>query len=157
MKLRKSIRLKNYNYKTDGYYFITICSASKKPILSAYRDLIESVLKDLPSRFNGVSVDYHVIMPDHLHAIIVLNDSNKPIGEIVRTIKALVTKGSGRKPFWEWNYYEHVIRNEDALHIIRKYIQENPEKEKYEFAEIYKNLPARHRMNATATGKNGKS
>jgi len=115
--------------------------------LDQYHNEAEQILQGLPSRFTGVKLDFYSFMPDHLHAIFILSDANVPIGEIVRTYKALVTKTTGCKPFWEWNYYEHVIRNERALFEIRKYIQENPEKEKINLKLIY------GRINATATNE----
>ena len=145
MKWRKSTRLKNYNYKTNGYYFITICTARRKPLLEQYRKEAELILQNLRSRFNGVKLDFYSFTPDHLHAIFILNNANVSVSEIVRAYKALVTKTTGCKPFWEWNYYEHIIRNERALYEIRKYIQENPEKERLDLRTIYR------RMNATAT------
>jgi putative transposase len=151
MTIRKSTRLKHCYYNTNGYYFITICTASRKPLLIEHKDIVESILKNIPLRFSGVEIDYFTIMPDHLHIIFVLNNTQNTIGEIIRSFKALVTKTTGRKPFWEWNYYDHVIRNEEALFKIRKYIRDNPEKEKYDIEKIYKDVTERRRMNATAT------
>lgn len=116
---------------------MTICTALRKPFLKHYGKQAEEILKSLPSRFVGVELDFYSFMPDHLHVIFILNDAKAPIGEIVRVYKALVTKASGCKPFWEWNYYEHVIRNEKALYEIRKYIQQNPEKENLDLETIY--------------------
>jgi len=148
--MRKSIRLKNYNYTANGYYFVTICTAMKKPFLLQFRKEAEEVLKKLPFKFQGLSIDHYTIMQDHLHIIFIFNEAKKSLGEIVRSYKALVTKVSGIKPFWEWNYYEHVIRNENALYEIRKYIQENPEQEKIDLEQIYS------RINPTATHKRTK-
>jgi putative transposase len=147
MKWRKAIRLKDYDYETNGYYFITICTALRKPLLEQYRKEAELILESLPLRFTGVKFDFYSLMPDHLHAIFILNNADVSVGEIVRTYKALVTRTTGCKPFWEWNYYEHIIRNERALFEIRKYIQENPEKEKIDLKAVYR------RINATATYK----
>ena len=137
MKWRKSPRLKEYDYKTNGYYFVTICTALRKPWLEQYREEAEKILRNLPLRFDGLKIDYYCFMRDHLHAIFILNEASVSLAEVVRTYKALVTKTTQCKPFWEWNYYEHVIRNERALYEIRKYIQDNPEKEKIDFKAIY--------------------
>ncbi len=134
---RKVIRLKDYDYKTNGYYFVTICTALRKPFLNQYKKQAEQILESLPSRYTGVKLDFYSFMTDHLHVIFILNEAKVSVGEIVRVYKALVTKASGCKPFWEWNYYEHVIRNEKALNEIRKYIQQNPEKEKIDLETIY--------------------
>jgi putative transposase len=147
MKWRKNARLKDYDYTANGYYFVTICTSLRKPLLDQYHREAEQILQSLPSRFPDVKLDFYSFMPDHLHAIFILSDANVSIGEIVRRYKALVTKTTGCKPFWEWNYYEHVIRNERALLEIRKYIQENPEKERIDLKAIY------GRVNATATDR----
>ncbi len=84
----------------------------------------------------GVSIDTLVVMPNHLHCILVLHNSVLALGEIVRRIKAKTSHQLGF-PVWQPNYFEHVIRNEESLGRIRAYIFLNPE------AEIYKKL--RHR------------
>ena len=68
--------------------------------------------------------------------IFVLNEIKKDLPEIIRTFKALVTRT--RMKFQQRNYYEHVIRNEDALLKIREYIQNNPLAENIKFKEFYK-------------------
>jgi len=76
-------------------------------------------------------------MPTHLHMIFVSNKTKKDLSEIIRTVKALVTRNT-RIKFWQRNYYEHVIRNEYALLKIREYIQNNPLVENIKFKEFYK-------------------
>jgi REP element-mobilizing transposase RayT len=50
----------------------------------------------------------------------------------------VVKKESGEKEFWQRNYYEHIIRNEEALSKIREYIQNNPMADRIRFEEFYK-------------------
>jgi len=135
---RKDIRLKHYDYKNDGYYFVTLCTALKRPLLQQFRKTAERILLSLPEKIKGVAIDYYEIMPTHLHAILIFKDVELSLGEIIRRYKALVTKEVKKvKPFWEWNYYEHIIRSEKALYMIRKYIQENREKEKINLQSVY--------------------
>lgn len=109
----------------------------RKPLFEQYQNQAEKILLFLAERFTGVKIDFYKFGIDHLHAIFVLENSNVHLSEVVRTYKALVTKTTGHKNFWEWNYYEHVIRSEKALHNIRKYIAEHPLKEKIDWEEIY--------------------
>ena len=100
----------------------------------------------------NVFLDEFVIMPNHLHGIIVLLDGGwgtehraptkeyeqfgKPtsnsIPTIIRSFKAITTKNinqirnSPGLPVWQRNYYEHIIRNEYKMTRIREYIQNNP-------------------------------
>jgi len=145
MKYRKFTRIKKYNYKANGYYFVTICTAERKSLLDKYRKEVEKIIQTLQNRFIGIKIDFYSILPDHIHIIFIFDDSNVTLGNLVRTFKALVTIKVGYKPFWEWNYYEHIIRSETALYHIRKYIEENPFKEKIDIEKIYSGI------NATAT------
>jgi REP element-mobilizing transposase RayT len=134
---RKDIRLKHYDYSKDGYYFVTICTHQGKRSIDQDKNIIETILFDLPKRFPGVTVDYYVLMPSHLHVIFVLQSAEVPLSEVIRTFKALVTKTTGKKPYWQRGYYEHVIRNERYLLKIREYIQNNPLAEKIKFDQFY--------------------
>ncbi len=134
---RKEIRLKNYDYKSNGYYFITICTYRGKPYIKKYEEMIDKILLSLPERFSGLKIDWYILMPTHLHMIFVFNETKKYLSEIIRTFKALVTRNTKMK-FWQRNYYEHVIRNENALLKIREYIQNNPLVERIKLEEFYK-------------------
>ena len=132
----KNIRLKNYDYSTNGFYFVTISTNYKNPYLVQHENLIAKSVKNL-NEIQGVSIDYSVIMPDHLHIILILNDCKLKLGEIIRKFKASTSRQAGIK-LWQPNYYEHVIRNEIALLKIREYIQNNPFVEKIDFEQFYK-------------------
>jgi len=134
---RKNIRLKRYDYRSDGYYFVTIDTYQQRPLIDKYRGEIEKMLFSLPKRFPGLAIDWHSLMPTHLHVIFVFKQVKMGLGEVVRVFKALVTKNA-ENPFWQRNYYEHVIRNDDALLKIRNYIKNNPLVERIEFEEFYK-------------------
>lgn len=137
MKNLKNIRLNNYDYSQNGYYFVTICSNFNKPGLNNYLNLIEDSFSNL-NEIKGVSVERKVIMSNHLHVIIVLENCKFTLGEIIRRFKAQSSKNAGTK-LWQANYYEHVIRDDEALDKIREYIINNPEKEKVKFEEFYDN------------------
>ncbi|MCK5534228.1 transposase [bacterium] len=136
---RKDIRLKNYDYKKNGYYFVTICTHNKKPLCYQYENIISRILYLLPVRFPGLEIDYQVIMPTHIHAILIFDGVKVALGEVIRTFKALVSKESNRKRIWQRGYYEHVIRGERALLKIREYIQNNPLIEDINFKQFYLN------------------
>ena len=149
---RKTIRLKDYDYSQDGCYFITICTHERKNLLCGdvqkYTDVtiqIENSLFDIASMYRNVYLDQHIIMPNHLHAIIVLNkmclqipltggQKDLPLQEIIRRFKSFTTyqynksNNTKGKILWQRGYYDHIIRNEKELQEIRKYIIENPVK-----------------------------
>jgi len=157
---RRSIRLKGYDYSQNGAYFVTICTKDRELCFEKYRGLQEIVRqqwKELPKRFLDLTLDEFVMMPNHIHGIIIVGAGLAPalshratarvaptfavdrpaptVGEIVGTFKSLCMHGwlayiKVRKidavgKFWQRNYYEHVIRNEDELNKIREYVQNN--------------------------------
>ncbi len=137
MKGHKNIRLKNYDYSSNGYYFVTLCADNRKPLFknSLVNRVIENELNRL-EEIDGAEIDYSVIMPDHLHVIIVLNDCEIKLGEIIRRFKARASKVAEKK-LWQPNYYEHAIRNDRALYKIREYIENNPLVAEIEFEQFY--------------------
>jgi REP element-mobilizing transposase RayT len=154
MRNRHSIRLKGYDYSQSGAYFITICLQERADILgqiiddnvhvSAAGEMVQKVWDEIHEYYPGVFTDQFIVMPDHVHGIIVLEPDdadNYPkysIGGIIKSFKALTTKRYGNgianfgwpsynKRLWQRNYYEHIIRDEYEYLQIRNYIIANPE------------------------------
>jgi REP element-mobilizing transposase RayT len=132
MKYRKSIRLKDFDYRQDGAYFVTICTDFKKNLIGEKEKLIlEEELERLQDRFRGVSLDYRVIMSNHVHVIFFFTDSSVDLPGLIQAFKSISTQkmkkeGFGGKRCWQRNYYEHVIRGPEELKRVREYIQNNP-------------------------------
>ena len=132
---RKQTRLKEFDYSSTAFYFITICTNEHKCVLSniiaqadgtvlnvltPYGRVAESYLVKIPG------MDQYVIMPNHIHMIIHKTNGN-PIASDVRSFKVLVTKAIG-KSIWQRSFYDHIIRDETDYMIKWKYIDENPAK-----------------------------
>jgi len=138
----RSIRLAAYDYSQAGAYFITICTHNRELWLQAesVRDAIRSAWCGLPARFPSVTLDEFVAMPNHIHGIVVLAygggaaSSAPTLGRVVRAFKSISAieanrvLGLSNRPFWQRNYYEHVIRGEEELNATRQYIRDNPGK-----------------------------
>jgi REP element-mobilizing transposase RayT len=79
----ESARLKNWNYSYPGYYFITICTKNRDHFfgkiidnqmhLSEIGRIVEQYWQDIPNHFPFANLDKQVIMPNHIHGIIVIN------------------------------------------------------------------------------------
>lgn len=138
----KNIRLKNFNYR-NGYFFITNKTDFSKPYLRGkIHNLIAKELQNICINSAGVFLDYATIVPNHIHCILILENSTDILSVVWRKFKARCTykaKKSGfrGKTLWQRNYYEHVIRNDKALERIREYIKNNPLKENLPLDEIY--------------------
>lgn len=137
MQAIKNLRLKGYDYKSNGFYFVTIVAHNRRKLFQGrMKDVVAQLVGRL-SETTGVRIDYSVVMDDHVHFIAVLDGCRWSIGEIVRQFKGKATQAAGFK-LWQPNYYEHVIRSEKALAAIREYIANNPLAEKIEWESIYK-------------------
>ena len=133
LQKRKPLRLKEYDYSADGAYFLTVCTADRKCILSRiitddlgtadvelteYGMVAEAYIKTIPG------IDRYVIMPNHIH-LIIQKANGKSIANDVRSFKILVTRKLGQK-IWQDRFYDHVIRDEEDYYIKARYIENNP-------------------------------
>jgi len=152
---RRSIRLKEYDYSSEGAYFVTICAYKKEMYFNDRQsaEIIQQGWNTLPDRYPTVRIDGFVIMQNHVHGIILIaSDAPNEVGAIhelplrrdrkdrrLMTLSKVVgyfkmnTSKQINKilqrpgcPIWQRNYYEHVIRNEDELTRVRQYIHDNP-------------------------------
>ncbi len=164
----KSNRFQNFDYSSNWWYFITICTKDRENyfgeiidweiILNDFWKIAEKYYLEIPKHFPFVELDEFVIMPNHVHFIIFivddigrdvamqhLYDNDKFTKEyysnispkkwelwtIIRSFKSICTKTinkfQNKTSFaWQPNYYDRIIRNEEELQKIRKYILENP-------------------------------
>ncbi len=146
---RKSIRLKDYDYSQAGVYFVTICTHNRTCFLGDIINgeiclndvgrIVESEWENTGGIRQNVIIDTYVIMPNHLHGILIIYESDvgatgpvaltNSLGSIIGQFKSVVTKKirkSGIHHFkWQRNYFERVIRNEKELNRIREYIITN--------------------------------
>ena len=150
---RKVLRLNVRDYSAPGFYFITICTLAKTEwlgdivndeiCLSSAGKILRWVWQSLPGRFPGLVLDGFMVMPNHVHGIILLTEHlrySKPgvmlrptLSNIVSTFKGaatyLIHRSGGIPEFaWQRSYYDVIMRNERALHITRRYIAHNPER-----------------------------
>jgi REP element-mobilizing transposase RayT len=157
---RRSIRLPEYDYTRPGGYFVTIAAYGREclfgevvggeVVLNDMGRIAEECWRAIPEHFPNAELGVYVVMPNHLHGIIILHEHGrgtkfraptatseqfqKPvegsIPTIVRTYKAAVTRHVGREldggVVWQKNYYEHIIRNDEDANRIHRYIEANP-------------------------------
>ncbi len=156
----ESTRLKDWDYSLPGYYFVIICTRNFQPYfgnvvdgrveLSAAGEIANKFWQEIPSHFPHVVLDKFVIMPNHMHGIIVITSQpvetqhaaslQKPVAGslsvVIRSYKSAVTRWFRRNgcPSFAWQprFYDHIIRNDESLHEIRKYILANPLKWEYD-------------------------
>lgn len=160
---RRFIRLKGHDYAQAGAYFITIVARDRVCLFGEVADaemhpndagrIVDRCWRDIPAHFPNFELDAFVVMPNHVHGIIVmvrdppvgathaspLPDTATPrgpkrqsLGAVVGSFKSAASKyinalyGNPDTTLWQRNYYEHVIREEESLNRIRQYILHNP-------------------------------
>ena len=162
----ESTRLKRWDYSSPGAYFITIVTKNRAcyfgnvedgdMYLNELGEIAKQCFKKIPKHFPFISLDAFVIMPNHVHGIIIIDDveaqnlaslvkaqnlaplpspknqfgpQSKNLASIIRGYKIGVTNYANKNniPFqWQSLYYDHIIRNKKSLNNIRQYIVQNP-------------------------------
>ena len=145
---RKPMRLSDYDYSSPGAYFVTVCTANRRCILSDITEGADALgsprlqLTDAgivvekyiltTERMPGFHVEKYVIMPNHIHMILRIDNgppraSAPTVSDAVGAIKRLVNRRLGQD-IWQRSFHEHVIRNENDYCEIAEYIDANPSK-----------------------------
>ena len=170
---RKQIRLKNYDYSENGAYFVTICSKNKEALfgkvvgdgipdvplaecddngnvyvkLSDVGQTVQQTIKYIDEHNKNIKIEKYVIMPNHIHLIIMVNrindigfgTSGKPsptenedetraneiIPKLISSLKRYTNKQSGID-LWQRSYHDHIIRTQKDYDEIWEYIDTNP-------------------------------
>lgn len=84
----ETTRLQNWNYASDGWYFITICTKGREHIfgkiehatmnLNQFGRIVEQCWYDLPNHYLNLILDAFVVMPNHFHGIMIIDNKTKP-------------------------------------------------------------------------------
>ena len=136
---RKSPRIQNFDYSSENYYFVTICTHDKACIfgkpreLNTFGNIALDELKIIPKNFPNVILRYYVVMPNHIHAIIEMStNSNLGLSEIIGLYKSGVSRKihqiDPNVVVWQRSFHDHVIRNDSGYAKIAEYILTNPDR-----------------------------
>ena len=161
LKKRKTIRLQEYDYSTPGAYFLTLCTQDHHCILSRivgtggfdgpniellpYGKIAVKYLCQLNDFYEHLSVESYVIMPNHIHILLMIHDNgpsrtpadgpsgtpvptapqNSTVSRFLSTFKRFCNKECG-KNIWQSRSYDHIIRDQADFDRHLKYIYENP-------------------------------
>jgi REP element-mobilizing transposase RayT len=148
-KSRKPNRLKDFDYSVEGVYYITICTFERreyfgfiendKVILNDFGNIAKQRWSDLPDHHN-VTIDSFIIMPNHVHGVIIINNivgagparpsKKNNLSTIIGSYKSGVTRQINKTNNvgfkWQRSFYDHIVRTDESLYKIREYITNNP-------------------------------
>jgi len=163
---RKLTRLKGYDYSQCGFYFVTvsikdhICVfgdiCKTKMVLNKIGEIVQHQWQDLPNHYNNCILHSFVVMPNHVHGIIQIDNErlidkhehgndcsstfqtekdkiNKHgLSEMIRSFKSFssrrINKIADFRFQWQKSFYDHIIRNDESFYKISEYIINNPGK-----------------------------
>lgn len=105
---RRSIRLKEYDYLQAGAYFVTICTKDRECLLGEvvggevrmdkYGQAVVKCWEDLPVHYSHIKLDSFIIMPNHIHGIIVINNVGAGLKPALNKSDKVITIRAGFKP-----------------------------------------------------------
>jgi REP element-mobilizing transposase RayT len=147
-----SARWSSWDYRWAGVYSVTLCVQDRVRCLcdiqegavhlSRLGEIVAEEWQRLPHRFPHLSLDEWVIMPDHMHGILIFASSETPddtpksrllagsLGSVIGQFKSKSTKrirAMGRRDFaWQARFHDRIVKTADHLHSLRTYIRENP-------------------------------
>jgi putative transposase len=129
-KYQKRTRLKTFDYKGTYRYSVTICTDYKKPFFKN-NDTVTiciSTLKTMCAK-DGFIVLAYCFMPDHLHLLIEGINESSDFKRFISEFKQRTGywfKQNLKKKLWQQSYFEHVLRDEESIKNLIKYIFMNP-------------------------------
>ncbi len=143
---RKPNRLSGYDYSAAGAYFVTLCTKDKRCVLgkvvgediilpnysvrlSAYGKIVDEAIKNISLHYENVTVDKYIIMPNHIHLILMFEQSGRMISsptlsQVIGQMKRYASKKAGI-PLWQRSFHDHIIRGEGEYQKIWEYIEFN--------------------------------
>ena len=157
METRKHNRLREYDYSQNGYYFITICTTERRKMLcdisvgancvrpkttfTEIGRIVDENIGKLNDIYETVRVDKYVIMPNHVHFILAIQNGRTQfaptedtrtqfaptVSRIIKQFKGKITKEVGFS-IRQKSFYDHIIRDETDYLRIWDYIEYNPDK-----------------------------
>ena len=148
---RKTMRLKEYDYASNGAYFITVCVQNRRELLGKIAvgdahlgvpmlrlnetgDMVKTHIENINRVYSNIAVQKFVVMPNHIHMILLItherdaqcaSPTKSVVSKVVNALKSLTSRQFG-KTLWQRSYFDHIIRSEADYQRIWLYIDENP-------------------------------
>lgn len=148
----RRVRLKGFDYRTPGYYFITICEKDRRNLFSRVSNqslsyspaghMLVGATHEISFRFRNTELDTYIVMPNHVHLLLGVNlkdllQEQDSLIDAVGWWKTVTTKryiegvnllGWPRfdGKLWQEGYHDRIVRDQRELDYIRHYIEQNP-------------------------------
>jgi putative transposase len=123
-------RLRDFDYRGRYAYFLTFCTRERRAVFrdaSVASMVVEQILR-AARRFEFEVLAY-CLMPDHVHLLVHGRSERSDLHRFVKRAKqssGQIYAHAAQQPLWQDSYYDHVVRPEENLAGIARYIIENP-------------------------------
>jgi putative transposase len=135
------MRLPGFDYSQPEAYFVAVCTAGHRCSfgeidngmmrLGSIGACVQRCWNNIPSHFPNVALDAFVIMPNHIHGILVFGEAGaghaRPLQAVVGAFKSAVSREMGFA-VWQRGYWDRIIRSEAEWVEMNTYIEANPER-----------------------------
>ena len=120
----------DFTYENCPIYFVTACTANRRQLLHNH------TTHDAFRGFAASAVDYgawvgrYVLMPDHCHLFVALDDERLSLSQWMKSMKGVLSaqwRSAGIvPPYWQKGFFDHVLRSEESYSEKWNYVCENP-------------------------------
>ena len=153
-------RLRGYDYSTNGCYFVTICTKNREHYFgeivietniespqhtlqpTQIGEIAGKFWSDIPNHFPFVVLDQFMVMPNHIHGILLFNKTaiswqankfgsqSQNLGSVIRGFKSSLKRYADENNIifaWQERFYDNIIHDNNSLDRVREYISKNPQ------------------------------
>ena|SRR5437870_6425931 len=128
--VRQRLKRLDIVYQRSPIYFVTACTAERQKLLA--NAPMHSVFKAFAGSAEqyGAWVGAYVLMPDHLHLFVAIDDRKTNLSKWIKSLKgtlSAVLRVDGKSPpYWQKGFFDHVLRSGDSYSEKWYYVRENP-------------------------------
>jgi putative transposase len=145
---QKRLRAPGYDYASPGTYWVTICVHHMERRFGHVDDgevhlndagtMVETAWINLPDRFPGMTLDAYVVMPNHLHGIVmIVGEPRVSLSEAIGAFKSITTVSYARgvragqypafdRTLWQRGFEDRIVQTDRRLETLRAYVEGNP-------------------------------
>lgn len=117
-------------YERRPIYFVTACTAERRELLAS--ELVHEAFLGFVEQASdrGAWVGRYVLMPDHLHLFVMVEDERVRLSEWIRSLKNSISKTLRARgepsPHWQKGFFDHVMRSGESYSQKWDYVRANP-------------------------------
>jgi len=123
-------RVEGFDYLGPYRYFVTFCTFDRRDVLS---DVVtaQSVLSQFrrTSRRNKFAILAYCLMPNHVHLLVEGRTARSDLRGYIKALKQSSGQryaAHAKRPLWQEGYYDRVLRPDDDVTTVARYIVDNP-------------------------------